>query len=160
MWSVTWQNKKIQPLDILTSYFTWIIFCILLIQVQKRLKNEPGICCVAITNNASRIAFGILKCNKYGRLVDSYSSMVVRGWILDIRRHWSAQLLFLNIESKCWFGLTIWFNLLFRLKVWEPFRRKHKTILGYGSLKLNVSSRLHIIQGGAKAILLAGIIMH
>ncbi|KAB5579452.1 hypothetical protein PHYPO_G00195220 [Pangasianodon hypophthalmus] len=74
-------------------------------RVQKRLKNEPGICCVAITDDASRIAFGIANCNK--------------------------------------------------LKVWEPFRRKHKTILGYGSLKLTVSSRLYITEGGAKAILLA-----
>lgn len=46
---------------------------ILLIQVQKRLKNEPGICCVAITDDASRIAFGIAKGNKYvvaGRLIE------------------------------------------------------------------------------------------
>ncbi|KAI5104186.1 NACHT domain- and WD repeat-containing protein 1-like isoform X1, partial [Silurus meridionalis] len=74
-------------------------------KVQKRLKKAPEICCVAITDDASRIAFGISKCNK--------------------------------------------------LKVWEPFRRKHKTIVGYGSLKLSVSSRLYITKGGAKAILLA-----
>ncbi|KAK3567409.1 hypothetical protein QTP86_019864 [Hemibagrus guttatus] len=74
-------------------------------RVQKRLKNEPGICCVAITDDASRIAFGIAMSNK--------------------------------------------------LKVWEPFRRKHKTILGYGNLKLSVSSKLHITKGGTKAILLA-----
>ncbi|KAF4089359.1 hypothetical protein AMELA_G00065260 [Ameiurus melas] len=74
-------------------------------KVQKRLKNEPGICCVAITDDASRIAFGIAKGNK--------------------------------------------------LKVWEPFRRKHNTILGYGSLKLSVSSSLYITKAGAKAVLLA-----
>lgn len=33
--------------------------------MQKRLKNEPGICCVAITDDASRIAFGIANSNKY-----------------------------------------------------------------------------------------------
>ncbi|XP_062848885.1 uncharacterized protein LOC134311211 [Trichomycterus rosablanca] len=75
-------------------------------RVQKRLKNEHGICCVAITDDASRIAFGIVKSKK--------------------------------------------------LKVWEPFRRKHKTIQGYGGLKLSVSSQLYIINGGGKAILLAG----
>ncbi|KAG7330095.1 hypothetical protein KOW79_006317 [Hemibagrus wyckioides] len=32
-------------------------------RVQKRLKNEPGICCVAITDDASRIAFGIAVSN-------------------------------------------------------------------------------------------------
>ncbi|KAG9274177.1 hypothetical protein AMEX_G11074 [Astyanax mexicanus] len=74
-------------------------------RVQKRLKNEPGICCVAITNDASRIAFGIMKSNK--------------------------------------------------LKVWEPFRRKHKTISGYRGLKLDVSSQLYVTEGGTKAILLA-----
>ncbi|XP_027025117.2 NACHT domain- and WD repeat-containing protein 1 [Tachysurus fulvidraco] len=74
-------------------------------RVQKRLKNEPGICCVAITDDASRIAFGIANSNK--------------------------------------------------LKVWEPFRRKHKAILGYGSLKLSVSSRLYITKGGTNAILLS-----
>ncbi|KAI4905072.1 hypothetical protein NFI96_016045, partial [Prochilodus magdalenae] len=74
-------------------------------RVQKRLKNEPGICCVAITSDASRIAFGIAKCNK--------------------------------------------------LKVWEPFRRKHKTISGYGGLKLDVSSQLFVTDAGSKAILLA-----
>ncbi|XP_076828927.1 uncharacterized protein LOC143475082 isoform X3 [Brachyhypopomus gauderio] len=75
-------------------------------RVQRRLKNESGICCVAITNDASRIAFGIAERNK--------------------------------------------------LKVWDPFRRKHKTISGYGTLKLGVSSQLFVTEGGAKAILLAG----
>ncbi|XP_017574350.1 uncharacterized protein LOC108440128 [Pygocentrus nattereri] len=74
-------------------------------RIQKRLKNQPGICCVAITSDASRIAFGIAKCNK--------------------------------------------------LKVWEPFRRKHKTISGYGDLKLDVSSQLYLTDRGSKAILLA-----
>ncbi|TSK82214.1 NACHT domain- and WD repeat-containing protein 1 [Bagarius yarrelli] len=74
-------------------------------RVQKRLKNEPGICCVAITDDASRVVFGIGTSNK--------------------------------------------------LKVWEPFKRKHKTISGYGSLKMHVSSRLYITKGGTEAILLA-----
>ncbi|XP_066538071.1 uncharacterized protein si:ch211-212k18.6 isoform X2 [Hoplias malabaricus] len=74
-------------------------------KIQKRLKNEPGVCCLAITNNANRVAFGIANLNK--------------------------------------------------LKVWEPFRRKHKTISGYGGLRLSVSSQLFIIEGGSKAILLA-----
>lgn len=70
MWYVsrTVKNKKAA-----SWYFKknimWF-FCIFFIQVQKRLKNEPGICCVAITDDASRIAFGITTCNKYSRLVD------------------------------------------------------------------------------------------
>ncbi|XP_070978142.1 uncharacterized protein [Oncorhynchus clarkii lewisi] len=74
--------------------------------VRKRLKNEPGVCCVAITDDASRVAFGISGCNK--------------------------------------------------LKVWDPFRRNHKTISGYASLRLGGSNQLYITEGGAKAILLAG----
>ncbi|XP_051992707.1 uncharacterized protein si:ch211-212k18.6 [Xyrauchen texanus] len=74
-------------------------------RVRKRLKNEPGICCIAITADACRVVFGIAGFNK--------------------------------------------------LKVWEPFRRKHKTISGYGSLSLNWSSLLFITEGQSKAILLA-----
>ncbi|XP_041738212.1 uncharacterized protein si:ch211-212k18.6 [Coregonus clupeaformis] len=74
--------------------------------VRKRLKNEPGVCCVAITDDASRVAFGVSGCNK--------------------------------------------------LKVWDPFRRNHKTISGYASLRLGGSNQLYITEGGAKAILLAG----
>ena len=43
-----------------------------------------------------------------------------------------------------------------RLKVWDPFKRKHKCISGYGDLKFSVSSRLHMTEGGAKAFLLSG----
>ncbi|XP_051510932.1 uncharacterized protein LOC127415919 [Myxocyprinus asiaticus] len=74
-------------------------------RVRKRLKNEPGICCIAITADACRVVFGIAGFNK--------------------------------------------------LKVWEPFRRKHKTISGYGSLNLNWSSLLFITEGQSKAVLLA-----
>ncbi|XP_016335060.1 uncharacterized protein LOC107683518 [Sinocyclocheilus anshuiensis] len=74
-------------------------------RVRKRLKNEPGICCIAISNDACRVVFGIAGFNK--------------------------------------------------LKVWEPFRRKHKTISGYGSLNLNWSSLLFITEGQSKAILLS-----
>lgn len=66
----------------------------------------------------------------------------------------------LNPQPNCRFGITIGFKFFLRVKVWEPFRRKHKTILGYGSLKLSVSSRLYITKAGAKAILLAGNIKH
>ncbi|XP_067301621.1 uncharacterized protein [Pseudorasbora parva] len=74
-------------------------------RVRKRLKNEPGICCIAISDDACRVVFGISGFNK--------------------------------------------------LKVWEPFRRKHKTISGYGSLNLNWSSLLFITEGQSKAILLS-----
>ncbi|KAK9972217.1 hypothetical protein ABG768_025540 [Culter alburnus] len=74
-------------------------------RVRKRLKNEPGICCIAISSDASRVVFGISGFNK--------------------------------------------------LKVWEPFRRKHKTISGYGSLNLNWSSLLFITEGQSKAFLLS-----
>ncbi|KAG5260928.1 hypothetical protein AALO_G00298090 [Alosa alosa] len=74
--------------------------------VRKRLKNEPGVCCVAMTNDASRVAFGIAAINK--------------------------------------------------IKVWDPFKRKHKTISGYGSLQFGVVNQLFLVEEGAKAILLAG----
>ncbi|XP_050970848.1 uncharacterized protein LOC127168239 isoform X2 [Labeo rohita] len=74
-------------------------------RVRKRLKNEPGVCCIAISDDAYRVVFGIAGFNK--------------------------------------------------LKVWEPFRRKHKTISGYGSLNLNWSSLLFIADGQSKAILLS-----
>ncbi|KAL0970488.1 hypothetical protein UPYG_G00242740 [Umbra pygmaea] len=74
--------------------------------VRKRLKNEPDVCCVAVTDDASRVAFGVMGCNK--------------------------------------------------LKVWDPFRRSHKTIPGYGGLTLGLSSQLHLTEHGAKAFLLAG----
>ncbi|XP_042256653.1 uncharacterized protein LOC121889028 [Thunnus maccoyii] len=31
--------------------------------VKKRLRNEPGVCCVAITDNASRVVFGVTGSN-------------------------------------------------------------------------------------------------
>ncbi|XP_052417002.1 uncharacterized protein LOC127961787 isoform X2 [Carassius gibelio] len=74
-------------------------------RVRKRLKNEAGICCIAVSDDACRVVFGIAGFNK--------------------------------------------------LKVWEPFRRKHKTISGYGSLNLNWSSLLFITEGQSKAILLS-----
>ncbi|KAG5844984.1 hypothetical protein ANANG_G00133960 [Anguilla anguilla] len=75
-------------------------------KVRKRLKNEPGVCCVAVSSSASRIAFGVTGVN--------------------------------------------------RLKVWDPFRRGHKTIPGYESLTVGVSSQLFLTEEGAKAVLLAG----
>ncbi|KAJ8383073.1 hypothetical protein SKAU_G00038510 [Synaphobranchus kaupii] len=75
-------------------------------KVRKRLKNEPGVCCVAISSNASRIVFGVTGVH--------------------------------------------------RLKVWDPFRRVHKTIPGYENLNMCVSSQLFITEEGAKAVLLAG----
>ncbi|XP_068125049.1 uncharacterized protein [Hyperolius riggenbachi] len=74
--------------------------------VKKRLKNEPNICCMAITDTADRIVFGVTSENK--------------------------------------------------LKVWDPFNRKHKIIPGYENLNLTVSSRIQIIEGGSKAVLLSG----
>ncbi|XP_075046129.1 uncharacterized protein LOC142106687 [Mixophyes fleayi] len=74
--------------------------------VKKRLKNEPNICCMAITGAADRIVFGVTSGNK--------------------------------------------------LKVWDPFRHKHKIIPGYENLNLTVNSKIQIIEGGAKAILLSG----
>eukprot|EP00079_Xenopus_tropicalis_P020318 XP_012811104.1 PREDICTED: uncharacterized protein LOC101730828 [Xenopus tropicalis] len=75
-------------------------------RVKKRLKNEPNVCCMALTDEADRIVFGIA------------------------------------LENK--------------LKVWEPFRRKHKIIPGYENLNLSVDSKLQVIEGGSKAILLSG----
>ncbi|XP_053556225.1 uncharacterized protein LOC128647464 [Bombina bombina] len=74
--------------------------------VKKRLKNEPNVCCMAITDEADRIVFGVTIGNK--------------------------------------------------LKVWDPFRRKHKIIPGYESLNLTVESKLQVIEGGSKALLLSG----
>nr|XP_014340238.1 PREDICTED: uncharacterized protein LOC102364681 [Latimeria chalumnae] len=75
-------------------------------KVRKRLKNEPNVCCIAITDDADRVVFGVMEEN--------------------------------------------------RLKVWDPFRRGHKTIPGYGKLQLNVNSKIHMIERGEKAVLLAG----
>ncbi|XP_078535057.1 uncharacterized protein LOC144821717 [Lissotriton helveticus] len=72
--------------------------------VKKRLKKEPNVCCMAITDDASRIVFGIMMINK--------------------------------------------------LKVWDPFRRGHKVLPGYDNLHLTMNSKLEVIEGGAKAILL------
>ncbi|KAM4706599.1 uncharacterized protein O3C94_015328 [Discoglossus pictus] len=74
--------------------------------VKKRLRNEPNVCCMAITDEADRIVFGVTLGNK--------------------------------------------------LKVWDPFKRKHKIIPGYESLSLTVDSKLKVIEGGSKAILLSG----
>ncbi|TRY69677.1 hypothetical protein DNTS_030265 [Danionella cerebrum] len=74
-------------------------------RVRKRLKNEPGICCIAISDDACRVVFGVAGFNK--------------------------------------------------LKLWDPFQRKHKTISGYRSLILNWSSQLFITQGHSRALLLS-----
>nr|XP_056711044.1 uncharacterized protein LOC130482358 [Euleptes europaea] len=74
-------------------------------KVQKRLKNEPNVCCIAITDDASRIIFGVMMEN--------------------------------------------------RIKIWDPFKHKHKLIQGYEGLHLTVNSKLHILEW-TKAILLAG----
>ncbi|XP_026522963.1 uncharacterized protein LOC113411866 isoform X1 [Notechis scutatus] len=74
-------------------------------KVRKRLKNEPNVCCTAITADGSRIVFGVM--------VD---------------------------------------NLI---KIWDPFKHKHKLMQGYEGLDLTVNSKLHILDG-TKAILLAG----
>ncbi|XP_063776767.1 uncharacterized protein LOC134922808 isoform X2 [Pseudophryne corroboree] len=74
--------------------------------VKKRLKNEPNICCMAITDDADRIVFGVTSGNK--------------------------------------------------LKVWDPFRHKHKVIPGYENLNLTVNSKIQMIEGGSRAILLSG----
>ncbi|XP_048366186.1 uncharacterized protein LOC125440412 isoform X2 [Sphaerodactylus townsendi] len=74
-------------------------------KVQKRLQNEPNVCCIAITDDASRIIFGVM------------------------------------VEN--------------RIKIWDPFKHRHKLIQGYESLHLTVSSKLHILER-TKAILLAG----
>ncbi|XP_072904178.1 uncharacterized protein [Hemitrygon akajei] len=75
-------------------------------KVKKRLKNEPNVCCTAITNSADRIVFGVVEAN--------------------------------------------------RLKVWDPFRKGHKSILGYKNLNFGTNSAVHLIDGGSKAIVLAG----
>ncbi|XP_041042816.1 uncharacterized protein LOC121277430 [Carcharodon carcharias] len=75
-------------------------------KVRKRLKNEPNICCIAITSTADRIVFGVVKAN--------------------------------------------------RLKVWDPFRKGHKTIPGYENLKFTTNSTVHLTDDGSKAIVLAG----
>ncbi|XP_069487576.1 uncharacterized protein [Ambystoma mexicanum] len=72
--------------------------------VKKKLKKEPNVCCMAITDDASRIVFGI------------------------------------TVGSK--------------LKVWDPFRSGHKVIRGYENMHLKMNSKLQVIEGGAKAILL------
>ncbi|XP_072262219.1 uncharacterized protein [Pyxicephalus adspersus] len=74
--------------------------------VKKRLKNEPNICCMGITDTADRIVFGVTSGNK--------------------------------------------------IKVWDPFKHKHKVIPGYENLNLTVDSRIQIIEGGSKAVLLSG----
>ncbi|XP_069832667.1 uncharacterized protein [Dendropsophus ebraccatus] len=74
--------------------------------VKKRLKNEPNICCMAITDEADRIVFGVMSGNI--------------------------------------------------IKVWDPFRRKHKIIPGYENLHLSVNSKIQIIERGSKAIILSG----
>ncbi|XP_077158423.1 uncharacterized protein LOC143819984 isoform X2 [Paroedura picta] len=74
-------------------------------KVQKRLKNEPNVCCIAITDDASRIIFGVMTEN--------------------------------------------------RIKIWDPFKHRHKLIQGYEGLHLTVNSKLHILEG-TKAVLLAG----
>ncbi|KAG2466202.1 NWD1 protein, partial [Polypterus senegalus] len=75
-------------------------------KVRKRLKNEPNVCCMAVTDDAHRIVFGVMEVNK--------------------------------------------------LKVWDPFKKQHKTIPGYENLRLGVKSQLHLTDEGAKVILLAG----
>ncbi|KAM6439908.1 uncharacterized protein PHA67_022331 [Liasis olivaceus] len=74
-------------------------------KIRKRLKNEPNVCCTAITADGSRIIFGVM--------VD---------------------------------------NLI---KIWDPFKHRHKLIQGYEGLNLTVNSKLHILDG-TKAVLLAG----
>ncbi|XP_067885458.1 uncharacterized protein [Heterodontus francisci] len=75
-------------------------------KVRKRLKNEPNVCCIAITSAADRIVFGVVEVN--------------------------------------------------RLKVWDPFRKGHKTIQGYENLNFTTNSTMHLTDGGSKAIVLAG----
>ncbi|CAK6968650.1 RWD domain-containing protein 4 Protein FAM28A [Scomber scombrus] len=74
--------------------------------VKKRLRNEAGVCCIAITDNASRVIFGVTGSNK--------------------------------------------------VKVWDPFKRNYKSICGYENLTIDISSKLHMTEGGTKAILLSG----
>ncbi|XP_062837471.1 uncharacterized protein LOC100559988 isoform X3 [Anolis carolinensis] len=74
-------------------------------KVRKRLKNEPNVCCTAITDDGSRIIFGVM------------------------------------LENK--------------IKLWDPFKHRHKLFQGYEGLHLNVNSKLQILDN-AKAVLLAG----
>ncbi|XP_042323154.1 uncharacterized protein LOC121930632 isoform X2 [Sceloporus undulatus] len=74
-------------------------------KVRKRLKNEPNVCCTAITDDGSRIIFGVM------------------------------------LENK--------------IKLWDPFKHRHKLIQGYEGLHLSVNSKLHILDD-SKAVLLAG----
>ncbi|XP_028461906.1 uncharacterized protein LOC114573893 isoform X2 [Perca flavescens] len=74
--------------------------------VRKRLRNEAGVCCVDITDNAERVVFGVRGSNK--------------------------------------------------LKVWDPFKRIYRSICGYGNLMIEYSSKLHVTEGGTRAILLSG----
>ncbi|XP_054863824.1 uncharacterized protein LOC118470977 [Amphiprion ocellaris] len=75
-------------------------------KVRKSLKDEPGLCCIALTDSADRIVFGVTGDN--------------------------------------------------RLKVWEPFNKNYKSIDGYRNLKLDVSSKLYLTEGGSQAFLLSG----
>ncbi len=43
-----------------------------------------------------------------------------------------------------------------RLKVWDPFKGNYRSICGYENLTIKVSSKLHMTEGGTKAILLSG----
>lgn len=43
-----------------------------------------------------------------------------------------------------------------RLKVWDPFKSNYRSICGYGNLTIEDSSKLHMTEGGTKAILLSG----
>ncbi|XP_034712568.1 uncharacterized protein LOC117934738 isoform X2 [Etheostoma cragini] len=74
--------------------------------VTKRLWNEAGVCCIAITDNADRVVFGVRGSN--------------------------------------------------RLKLWDPFKRIYRSICGYGNLMIEYSSKLHVTEGGTRAILLSG----
>ncbi|XP_074480037.1 uncharacterized protein LOC141760845 [Sebastes fasciatus] len=74
--------------------------------VSKRLRSEAGVCCVAITDDADRVVFGVSGSN--------------------------------------------------RLKVWDPFKSNYRSICGYGNLTIEDSSKLHMTEGGTKAILLSG----
>ncbi|XP_069033923.1 NACHT and WD repeat domain-containing protein 2 [Embiotoca jacksoni] len=77
--------------------------------VRKRLRNVPAVCCVAATDHADRIVFGVTGGNG--------------------------------------------------LKVWEPFTRNYKSIDGSGNLRMDECSKLHLTEGGARAVLLAGQLM-
>lgn len=43
-----------------------------------------------------------------------------------------------------------------RLKVWDPTQRTYRSISGYGNLSIDISSKVYVTEGGAKAILLSG----